>query len=75
MTTATYSVSGMTCGHCVSAVTSELKTVAGVEQVDVDLAAGGISTVTVTSATPLTVDQVAGALDEAGDYHLVADQS
>jgi len=75
MTTATYSVSGMTCGHCVSAVTSELKSVPGVEQVDVDLAAGGVSTVTVTSADPLTAEQVEGALDEAGDYHLVADQS
>jgi copper chaperone CopZ len=73
MTTATYSVSGMTCGHCVSAVTSELTSVTGVERVDVDLAAGGVSTVTVTSAEPLTTEQVASALDEAGDYHLVAD--
>ena len=75
MTTSTYSVTGMTCGHCVSAVTSELTALPGVENVDVDLAAGGVSTVTVTSAEPLSPEQVAGALDEAGDYHLAADQA
>ncbi len=73
MTTSTYSVTGMTCGHCVSAVTSELTALPGVENVDVDLAAGGVSTVTVTSAEPLSDEQVTGALDEAGDYHLAAD--
>ncbi|KQX61970.1 heavy-metal-associated domain-containing protein [Angustibacter sp. Root456] len=73
MTTATYSVTGMTCGHCVSAVTSELRALPGVDQVDVDLAAGGVSSVTVTSADPLSREQVEGALDEAGDYHLAAD--
>jgi copper chaperone CopZ len=73
MTTSTYSVTGMTCGHCVSAVTSELTALPGVDAVDVDLAAGGVSTVTVTSAEPLSREQVEGALDEAGDYHLAAD--
>ncbi len=72
--TATYPVTGMTCGHCVSAVTSELSAVPGVEQVDVDLAAGGVSTVTVTSAQALTTEQVESALDEAGDYHLAAER-
>ena len=71
-TTATYRVDGMTCAHCVSAVTSELTAVDGVQDVSVDLAAGGTSTVSVTSAAPLTDDQVAAALDEAGDYHLAA---
>lgn len=66
MTTATYSVAGMTCGHCVSAVTEELSQLAGVSGVVVDLNAGGVSAVTVTSATPLPVDQVAAAVDEAG---------
>ena len=73
MTTSTYSVTGMTCGHCASAVTSELTALPGVDQVDVDLVAGGVSTVTVTSAEPLAREQVEGALDEAGDYHLAAD--
>lgn len=72
-TTADYRVTGMTCGHCVSAVTAELTTLPGVTGVSVDLGAGGTSTVTVTSATPLTGDQVAAALDEAGDYHLATD--
>ncbi|MGN6301896.1 MAG: heavy-metal-associated domain-containing protein [Angustibacter sp.] len=73
MTTSTYSVTGMTCGHCASAVTSELTALPGVDQVDVDLVAGGVSTVTVTSAEPLSREQVEVALDEAGDYHLAAD--
>ena len=71
-TTATYRVDGMTCAHCVSAVTSELTALDGVEEVSVDLDAGGTSTVSVTSAATLSDDQVAGALDEAGDYRLAA---
>ena len=70
MTTSTYAVTGMTCGHCASAVTSELKTLEGVTDVAVDLVAGGTSSVTVTSTEPLEETQVAAALDEAGDYHL-----
>ena len=70
MTTQTYSVTGMTCGHCAGAVTSELKSVEGVSDVDVALVAGGTSTVTVTSQAPLDEATVAAALDEAGDYKL-----
>lgn len=70
MTTSTYSVTGMTCDHCVSAVTSELKAVSGVSDVRVELVAGGTSTVTVSSTAPLTDGQVAAALDEAGTYRL-----
>jgi copper chaperone len=70
MTTSTYSVTGMTCDHCVSAVTSELKAVSGVSDVRVELVAGGTSTVTVSSTAPLTDGQVAAALDEAGAYRL-----
>ncbi len=70
MTTSTYSVTGMTCDHCVSAVTSELKAVSGVSDVRVELVAGGTSTVTVSSKAPLTDGQVAAALDEAGAYRL-----
>ena len=64
--TATYSVSGMTCAHCVAAVTEEVGALAGVSTVAVDLNAGGTSTVTVTSATPLPVDAIRDAIDEAG---------
>jgi copper chaperone len=70
MATQTYNVTGMTCGHCAGAVTSELKSLDGVQDVDVELVAGGTSTVTVTSDAPLDEAQVATALDEAGDYQL-----
>ena len=70
MTTQTYSVTGMTCGHCAGAVASELKALDGVSDVNVDLVAGGTSTVTVESATPLADEAVVEALDEAGDYQL-----
>lgn len=70
MTTATYSVTGMTCGHCVSAVTEELTAVEGVQDVQVTLGTDAPSAVTVTSEQPLTDDQVQGALSEAGNYQL-----
>jgi len=70
MNTSTYDVEGMTCANCVSAVTGELAALAGVRTVDVDLVAGGPSTVTVTSDSPLGRTEVAAALDEAGDYRL-----
>jgi copper chaperone CopZ len=69
-TTKSYPVTGMTCGHCVAAVTEELTALDGVRDVSVDLAAGETSTVTVSSDAPLTDEQVAAALDEAGDYRL-----
>jgi copper chaperone len=70
VSTQTYSVTGMTCGHCVQAVISELKELDGVSDVDVDLVAGGTSTVTVTGTGRLEETRVAAALDEAGDYQL-----
>ncbi len=70
MTTKTYPVTGMTCGHCVAAVTSELSSLPDVTAVSVDLVADGASQVTVTSETALSDAQVADALDEAGDYRL-----
>lgn len=68
--TQSYQVTGMTCDHCASAVTEELKALDGVTDVTVDLVAGGSSTVQVTSARPLDQSEVVAALDEAGDYHL-----
>ena len=70
MSTQTFPVTGMTCGHCVSAVSSELKAIPGVTDVNVELVAGGSSNVTVASEAPLTEEQVAAALDEAGAYEL-----
>lgn len=66
MTTNTYLVNGMTCGHCVGSVTEELTALDGVNAVNVDLVAGGTSTVTVESTTPLDAKAVAAAIDEAG---------
>ncbi|WP_229074026.1 heavy-metal-associated domain-containing protein [Actinoplanes sp. DH11] len=61
--TSTYQVSGMTCAHCVQAVTTEISALPGVSDVQVDLASGGV---TVTSETPLAADDVRAAVDEAG---------
>jgi copper chaperone len=72
VTTSTYPVTGMTCEHCVHAVTEELSALPGVDLVEVALDAGGTSAVTVRSDAPLSDDQVAAALDEAGDYHLAS---
>ena len=68
MTSATYQVSGLTCEHCVHAVTSELENVDGVSAVTVALVPGGESAVTVTSDAPLPEEAVSAALHEAGDY-------
>lgn len=68
-TTATYTVEGMTCGHCVAAVTEELKKVPGVEEVAVDLDSGKV---TITSGAPVERGAVEVAVDEAGDYRLVS---
>jgi copper chaperone CopZ len=56
----------MTCGHCAASVTEELGELPGVDEVNVDLVAGGTSTVTVTSTQPLDYDAVQAAVDEAG---------
>lgn len=61
-----YLVAGMTCGHCVSAVTEELSALDGVEGVDVDLNAGGVSRVDVTVSRPLASADVEAAIAEAG---------
>ncbi|MGP3971083.1 heavy-metal-associated domain-containing protein [Streptomyces sp. 6N223] len=64
----TYTVTGMTCGHCVSSVTEEVGKLPGVANVQVDLASG---LVTVASQAPLERSAVAAAVTEAG-YELAA---
>jgi len=59
--TATYDVTGMTCGHCVAAVTTEVGSVPGVTAVDVDLITGRV-----TVEGDVVPDEVAAAIDEAG---------
>lgn len=62
-TSQTYDIVGMTCDHCVQAVTSELRKLDGVTHVEVDLASGSA---VVDSAAPLDREVVAAAVDEAG---------
>ncbi|WP_433075971.1 heavy-metal-associated domain-containing protein [Dactylosporangium sp. CA-139114] len=59
----TYTVTGMTCSHCVNAVTEELGRLEGVSAVAVDLPTGAV---TVTSDRPLDPAAVREAVDEAG---------
>ncbi len=61
--TTTWTVTGMTCGHCVASVTEEISDIAGVEDVDVVLETGAV---TVTSAEPLAESDVRAAVEEAG---------
>jgi copper chaperone len=63
MSTATYTVVGMTCGHCVKAVSEEVSQLPGVTTVEVDLASGGL---TVTSDAPVDETAVRAAVEEAG---------
>jgi copper chaperone CopZ len=63
MTVSTYTVTGMTCQHCVASVTEELSEIDAVTAVDVDLATGAV---TVTSVRALQADEVSAAVAEAG---------
>ena len=72
MSTQTFAVTGLTCGHCVGAITSELSVLAGVTDVQIDLVVEGTSTLRVTADQELTDDEVTQALDEAGDYKLAS---
>jgi len=67
MSTTTWTVTGMTCSHCVKAVTEEISAIPGVSDVAVELETG---LVTVVAETDPTADAVAAAVDEAG-YTLV----
>lgn len=66
----TYTVTGMTCGHCVASITEEVKGIPGVEDVVVTLDEGG--RMTITSAAPVELRQVSAAVAEAGDYTVAA---
>ncbi|HEX2701419.1 MAG TPA: cation transporter [Acidimicrobiales bacterium] len=68
MASQTFVVTGMTCDHCKWAVTTELRRLDGVTDVDVDL---GTGTVTVAASRPLDRAELAAAIDEAG-YELAS---
>jgi copper chaperone CopZ len=63
LATQTFAVAGMSCAHCVQAVTAELARLPGVLDVQVDLASG---VATVRSDRELPREAVAAAVDEAG---------
>lgn len=63
MSTSTYIVTGMTCGHCVSSVREEVSGIPGVTAVDVDLASGKLD---VTAESPVNDDAIRAAVEEAG---------
>ncbi|MBW0108225.1 heavy-metal-associated domain-containing protein [Pseudonocardia sp. KRD-182] len=63
MNQSTYTVTGMTCDHCVASVTEEIGEIGGVQDVVVDLASGAV---TVTSTEPLDDERVRAAVEEAG---------
>ena len=69
----TLNISGMTCGHCVASVTEELEAIDGVDNVSVDLNAGGISTAVVSSSRTLSPVELGEAVAEAG--YLVVEPS
>ena len=68
-TTQHYAVTGMTCGHCAAAITEEVGALAHVLAVQVDHATGQMI---LTTDDDVPRDQLVEALDEAGDYALVA---
>lgn len=68
MASTTITVSGMTCGHCVSSVKEEITELPGVTDVRVDLASGRVE---IDSTTPLSDEQLRAAIAEAG-YEIVA---
>ncbi len=60
---ATYRIEGMTCAHCVRAVTEALESVNGVESAMVDLESGLAS---ITSKTPIDLEALRSAVEEEG---------
>jgi copper chaperone len=68
MATSTYAVTGMTCEHCVRAVTEEVRRIEGVADVMVDLPTGALI---ISSSQPVDEAAVAEAVEEAG-YRLAA---
>ena len=68
MTTNTYTVTGMTCAHCVGSVREEVSAIPGVTDVEVDLTSGRV---TVVSEAPIDVETIRASVDEAG-YELAS---
>lgn len=71
MATQSFHATGLTCGHCASAVVSELSEIEGVSSVEVEVVKGGASTVNVEGTRAIADAEIVAALDEAGGYQLV----
>jgi copper ion binding protein len=68
MSTVTVTVTGMSCGHCATAVREEVGSIPGVTAVDVDLASGEV---TIDSDHQVEPEAIRGAVEEAG-YQLAS---
>ena len=71
MTTSTFKITGLTCGHCVNAVKEEVSELAGVESAEVDLVKGGESTLTIEADRALTKADITPAIEEAGESYAI----
>lgn len=69
--TQTFRATGLTCGHCGAAVTDEISALPGVTHASVEVVRDGESVISVVADRELGTEEISGALDEAGDYHLV----
>ncbi|MFZ0529230.1 MAG: cation transporter [Propionicimonas sp.] len=66
---ATYTVTGMTCHHCVHAITEEVSAIPGVTGVELTLEDAKLN---VTSPDPIDFDRIVEAVYEAGESYSVA---
>lgn len=68
-----HGVTGLTCGHCVTAVVEEVEAIDGVREARVDLAVGGTSRLTVAAERPIDREALVAAIAEAGDGYALTD--
>lgn len=66
MSSKTINVDGMTCDHCVNAVTEEISKIPGVTEVKIDLHVGEISQVAINAGIEISYADIAAAVEEAG---------
>ena len=70
MSSKNINVDGMTCDHCVNAVTEEISKIPGVTEVKIDLHVGEISQVAINAGIEISYADIAAAVEEAG-YSIV----
>lgn len=72
-TTTVHGLTGLTCGHCVNAVTEEVEAIDGVTSAQVELVVGGTSRLTVAAEGPVAREDLAAAITEAGESYALTD--